>query len=33
MITAHHDMESTIRAMKEGAFDYIHKPVDVNDWT
>lgn len=31
MITAHHDMESTIRAMKEGAFDYIHKPVDVNE--
>ena len=31
MITAHHDMESTIRAMKDGAFDYIHKPVDVNE--
>jgi two-component system, NtrC family, response regulator AtoC len=31
MITAHHDMESTIKAMKEGAFDYIHKPVDVNE--
>jgi two-component system response regulator AtoC len=24
-------MESTIRAMKEGAFDYIHKPIDVNE--
>ncbi|HOJ13556.1 MAG TPA: sigma-54 dependent transcriptional regulator [Deltaproteobacteria bacterium] len=31
MITAHHDMESTIKAMKEGAFDYIHKPIDVNE--
>lgn len=31
MITAHHDMESTIKAMKEGALDYIHKPVDVNE--
>ena len=26
MVTAHHDMETTIRAMKQGAFDYIHKP-------
>jgi two-component system response regulator AtoC len=26
MVTAHHDMETTIRAMKSGAFDYIHKP-------
>jgi len=31
MITAHHDMESTIKAMKGGAFDYIHKPVDVDE--
>ncbi len=31
MITAHHDMESTIKAMKEGAFDYIHKPVDIDE--
>lgn len=31
MITAHHDMESTIKAMKFGAFDYIHKPIDVNE--
>ncbi|HEY8206063.1 MAG TPA: sigma-54 dependent transcriptional regulator [Myxococcaceae bacterium] len=26
IVTAHHDMETTIRAMKSGAFDYIHKP-------
>ena len=26
IVTAHHDMETTIRAMKYGAFDYIHKP-------
>src|SRR5215813_3950149 len=26
LITAFHDMESTIRAMKLGAFDYVHKP-------
>ncbi|MCE5283214.1 MAG: sigma-54 dependent transcriptional regulator [Deltaproteobacteria bacterium] len=31
MITAHHDMESTINAMKSGAFDYIHKPIDVDE--
>ncbi|MDA8124838.1 MAG: sigma-54 dependent transcriptional regulator [Deltaproteobacteria bacterium] len=31
MITAHHDMDSTIRAMKCGAFDYIHKPVNVDE--
>src|SRR5437868_6975672 len=29
MITAHHDMASTILAMKAGAFDYIHKPIDI----
>ena len=29
MITAHHDMATTIRAMKAGAFDYIHKPIDI----
>ncbi len=29
MITAHHDMGSTILAMKAGAFDYIHKPIDI----
>ncbi|MDQ3263610.1 MAG: sigma-54 dependent transcriptional regulator [Myxococcota bacterium] len=26
MVTAYHDMETTIRAIKLGAFDYIHKP-------
>ncbi len=31
MITAFHDMESTINAMKSGAFDYIHKPVNVDE--
>ena len=31
MITAHHDMDSTISAMKGGAFDYIHKPVNVDE--
>jgi two-component system, NtrC family, response regulator AtoC len=30
MITAYHDMESAIRAMKHGAFDYIHKPIDID---
>ena len=27
VMTAHHDMASTIRAMKAGAFDYLHKPL------
>jgi two-component system response regulator AtoC len=31
MITAFHDMETTIRAMKSGAFDYIHKPINVDE--
>lgn len=31
MITAYHDMESTIEAMKNGADDYIYKPVDINE--
>ena len=31
MITAHHDMDSTITAMKEGADDYIHKPIDIHE--
>jgi len=31
MITAFMDMESTIKAMKQGAFDYIHKPLDVDE--
>ena len=30
MITAYHDMATTIQAMKSGAFDYIHKPLDVD---
>ena len=30
MITAHHDMASTILAMKAGAFDYLHKPIDIH---
>ena len=31
MITAFHDMEPTIEAMKYGAYDYIHKPIDINE--
>ncbi|MDQ1239175.1 MAG: two-component system, NtrC family, response regulator AtoC [Thermodesulfobacteriota bacterium] len=31
MITAYQDMESTIQATKLGAFDYIHKPIDINE--
>ena len=31
MITAFHDMESTITAMQEGADEYIHKPVDLDE--
>ena len=31
MITAYHDMETTINAMKSGAFDYIHKPINVDE--
>lgn len=31
MITAHQDMESTIQAIKSGAFDYLHKPIDINE--
>ncbi|MCG6538129.1 MAG: response regulator, partial [Syntrophales bacterium LBB04] len=31
MITAHHDMDTTINAMKEGAFDYIRKPINVDE--
>jgi two-component system response regulator AtoC len=31
MITAYHDMDTTIKAMKGGAFDYIHKPVNVDE--
>ncbi len=31
IITAFHDMDITIRAMKLGAFDYIPKPIDVEE--
>lgn len=31
MITAFHDMETTIQAMKLGADDYIHKPIDIDE--
>ncbi len=29
MVTAFHDMATTILAMKAGAFDYIQKPIDI----
>lgn len=31
MITAYHDMETTIEAMRNGAYDYIHKPLDADE--
>jgi len=31
MITAFHDMENTIQAMKRGADDYILKPIDIDE--
>ncbi|MCX5826837.1 MAG: sigma-54 dependent transcriptional regulator [Deltaproteobacteria bacterium] len=31
MITAYHDMDSTIKAMKGGTFDYSHKPINVEE--
>jgi two-component system nitrogen regulation response regulator GlnG len=31
MVTAHGKMESTIEAMKEGAYDYIEKPFDIEE--
>ena len=31
MMTAFHDMETTIQAMKQGAYDYIHKPLDAHE--
>ncbi|MGD8386204.1 MAG: sigma-54 dependent transcriptional regulator [Desulfobacteraceae bacterium] len=31
MITAFHDMETTIKAMKYGAYDYVHKPIDIRE--
>ncbi|AFP30186.1 sigma-54-dependent transcriptional regulator [Marinobacter sp. BSs20148] len=31
IMTAHHDMESTIQAMQRGADDYLHKPLDLDE--
>lgn len=31
MVTAFHDMETTIRTVKLGAFEYIPKPIDVDE--
>lgn len=31
IVTAFHDMTTTIRAIKLGAFEYIPKPIDLND--
>jgi two-component system response regulator AtoC len=31
MITAFQDMDTTIQAMKRGGYDYIHKPLDVDE--
>ena len=31
MVTAYQDMESTIQAIKLGAFDYLHKPININE--
>jgi len=31
MITAFESMESTIQAIKLGAFDYLHKPIDITE--
>ena len=31
IVTAFHDMATTIKAMKLGAFDYIPKPIDVDE--
>ncbi len=31
MITAFQDMDTTIQAMKRGAYDYIHKPLDADE--
>lgn len=31
MITAFHDMDSTIQAMRRGADDYIQKPIDIGE--
>jgi DNA-binding NtrC family response regulator len=31
MITAFHDMVSTVQAMKLGAVEYIHKPIEIDE--
>jgi two-component system response regulator AtoC len=31
MITAFHDMPTTVRAMKLGAIEYIHKPLEIDE--
>lgn len=31
IITAFHDMDTTIKAVKSGAFEYIPKPIDVEE--
>jgi DNA-binding response OmpR family regulator len=31
MITAFHDMPTTVRAMKLGAVEYIHKPLEIDE--
>ena len=31
MITAFHNMPTTVRAMKLGAVEYIHKPIDIDE--
>ncbi len=31
IVTAFQDMENTIRCIKLGAFDFIHKPIDINE--
>lgn len=33
MITAYHDMDTTVEAMQRGADDYIHKPIDIDELT
>ena len=32
MITAYHDAETTKQAMKLGAYEYIHKPLDADEF-
>ncbi len=31
LITGHHEMEYAIRAMKAGAYEFIHKPLDIDE--